>query len=73
MLFFEWIFIFLTGAYHFGARYLVEIEVVMPADMTVRESHDIALGLQQKLELIEEVCVCTYEFDCPYALRDVYV
>ena len=35
-------------AYHFGARFIVEMEVVMPADMTVRESHDIALQLQHK-------------------------
>lgn len=36
-------------AYHFGARFIVEMEVVMPADMTVRESHDIALQLQHKV------------------------
>jgi len=37
-------------AYHFGDRYLVEIEVVMPATMTVKQSHDIALVLQNKIE-----------------------
>lgn len=42
-------------AYHFGARFNVEIEVVMPGDMTVAESHDIALELQHKLERIEDV------------------
>ena len=36
-------------AYHFGARFIVEMEVVMPAEMTVRESHDIALQLQHKV------------------------
>ena len=33
-----------TRAYHFGARYNVEMEIVLPGNMTVMESHDIALG-----------------------------
>lgn len=36
-------------AYHFGQRFIVEMEVVLPAQMTVRESHDIALILQHKV------------------------
>jgi divalent metal cation (Fe/Co/Zn/Cd) transporter len=42
-------------AYHFGARYLVEVEVVLPADMSVRESHDIGLSLQQSIEQLPSV------------------
>lgn len=42
-------------AYYFGARFLVEMEVVMPERMSVRESHDIALILQHKVEAYEEV------------------
>lgn len=42
-------------AYFFGARFIVEMEVVMPEGMTVRESHDIALVLQHKLEAFDEV------------------
>ena len=38
--------------YHFGARYVVEMEIVMPGDMTVAESHDIALELQHKVRRI---------------------
>ena len=38
-------------AYYFGARFLVEMEVVMPSDMSVKESHDIALVLQHKVSL----------------------
>jgi divalent metal cation (Fe/Co/Zn/Cd) transporter len=41
-------------AYHFGQRYLVELEVILPADMFVRESHDIALGLQHKARVAFE-------------------
>ena len=33
----------------FGPNFLVELEVVLPPDMPVRESHDIALALQQKV------------------------
>jgi divalent metal cation (Fe/Co/Zn/Cd) transporter len=33
----------------------VETEIVLPADMTVRESHDIALALQHKIESLPEV------------------
>lgn len=39
----------ITRAYHFGSRYNVEMEIVLPAAMTVAESHDIALGLQHKV------------------------
>ena len=39
----------ITRAYHFGARYNVEIEIILPGDMSVRESHDIALELQHKV------------------------
>ncbi len=38
-----------------SANYLVEVEVVLPAEMTVRESHDIALALQHKIESKNEV------------------
>ncbi|KAK9817796.1 hypothetical protein WJX72_002302 [[Myrmecia] bisecta] len=44
-----------TRAYHFGARFNVEMEIVLPGDMTVTESHDIALALQHKIEALEEV------------------
>ena len=33
----------------------VEMEIVLPGNMTVRESHDIALALQHKIESLEEV------------------
>ena len=40
-------------AYHFGSNYLVEVEVILPEKMSVREAHDISLDLQKKIE--EEV------------------
>ncbi len=42
-------------AYHFGTKYLVEIEVILPADMKVREAHHIALALQQAVERMDNV------------------
>ncbi|KAF8066373.1 hypothetical protein HT031_002697 [Scenedesmus sp. PABB004] len=42
-------------AYHFGARYIVEMEVLLPATMSVRDSHDISLDLQHKVEMLDEV------------------
>ena len=44
-----------TRAYHFGSRFNVEMEIVLPGHMTVVESHDIALALQHKIEELEEV------------------
>jgi cation diffusion facilitator family transporter len=41
--------------YFFGARYLVEVEVVLPGNMSVAESHAIALVLQHKIEKLDDV------------------
>jgi cation diffusion facilitator family transporter len=45
----------IVRAYHFGSKYLVEVEVVVPGDMTVQDAHDIALQLQFKVEQLEDV------------------
>ena len=42
-------------AYHGGERVVVELEVVMCPETTLRESHDACLLLQQDLESMEEV------------------
>ncbi|KAL4221373.1 hypothetical protein ACF0H5_019631 [Mactra antiquata] len=42
-------------AFHFGMNYLVEVDIVLPPDMTLREAHDIAEPLQQKLERLPDV------------------
>ena len=44
-----------TRAYYFGARFNVEMEIVLPGDMTVAISHDIALALQHKIEALKDV------------------
>ncbi|KAG2497946.1 hypothetical protein HYH03_004208 [Edaphochlamys debaryana] len=42
-------------AYHHGSHMVVEVEVLLPAEMSVKESHDIALALQHKIEAIDSV------------------
>jgi len=57
-----------TRAYHFGSRFNVEMEIVLPADMTVAESHDIGLALQHKIEELDDVERCFVHID--YLPRD---
>ncbi|KAK3598739.1 hypothetical protein CHS0354_016850 [Potamilus streckersoni] len=37
-------------AFHFGNNFLVEVDIVLPKDMSLKESHDIGESLQQKIE-----------------------
>ncbi len=38
-------------AYHFGARFMVEAEVIMPIHFTLKQVHDISLSLQHKVRM----------------------
>ena len=42
-------------AYHSGPRIIVEVDIVMDADKTVRVAHDVAEELQMKLESLPDV------------------
>ena len=42
-------------AYHSGPRLIVEVDVVMDPDETLRATHDIAEELQIKLESLPDV------------------
>jgi len=42
-------------AFHFGNDFLVEVDIVLPADMTLMEAHDIGESLQQRLENLQGV------------------
>merc|ERR1719265_490601 len=57
-------------AYHFGPKYLVEVEVVMPEHTTLRKSHDAGIILQHKVELLEEVERCFVHIDYQYREHD---
>ncbi|KAF1778969.1 Cation efflux protein, cytoplasmic domain [Phytophthora cactorum] len=45
----------IVRAYHFGNNYLVEMEVILPEDMCVKDAHDISLSLQDKVEALDNV------------------
>eukprot|EP00591_Stephanopyxis_turris_P001045 CAMPEP_0195519772 /NCGR_PEP_ID=MMETSP0794_2-20130614/15443_1 /TAXON_ID=515487 /ORGANISM="Stephanopyxis turris, Strain CCMP 815" /LENGTH=350 /DNA_ID=CAMNT_0040648981 /DNA_START=234 /DNA_END=1286 /DNA_ORIENTATION=+ len=55
-------------AYHFGPKFLVELEVVLPKDTLLFESHDIGMDLQYEIESREEVERCFVHID--YETRD---
>ena len=42
-------------AFHFGTNFLVELDIVLPEDMNLKDAHDIGEALQQKLEKFPEV------------------
>lgn len=42
-------------AYHSGPRLIVEVDVVMDADDSLRNTHDVAEELQMKLESLPHV------------------
>lgn len=50
-------------AYHFGPKFLVEIEVVMPKETLLFESHDMGMDLQYEIEAREEVERCFVHID----------
>eukprot|EP00930_Biecheleria_cincta_P058213 TRINITY_DN4406_c0_g1_i1.p1 TRINITY_DN4406_c0_g1~~TRINITY_DN4406_c0_g1_i1.p1 ORF type:complete len:444 (+),score=91.48 TRINITY_DN4406_c0_g1_i1:156-1334(+) len=56
------------NAYHFGPKYLVELEVVMPEATTLRDSHDCGITLQHKIEMLEECERCFVHID--YQMRE---
>ena len=50
-------------AYHFGLKYLVEVEVIVPPETTVAVAHDLALDLQHAVEKLDEVERCFVHVD----------
>mmetsp|Transcript_2 Transcript_2/g.5 ORF Transcript_2/g.5 Transcript_2/m.5 type:complete len:429 (+) Transcript_2:181-1467(+) len=59
----------IVRAYHFGPKFLVELEIVMPEDTPLRDSHDAGIRLQHKIESLDDVERCFVHID--YQLRDV--
>ena len=55
-------------AYHFGPKFLVELEIVMPQSTLLKESYDLGMELQHKIEAREEVEQCFVLID--YETRD---
>lgn len=42
-------------AFHFGTSFLVEVEIILPETMSLKEAHDIGDSLWYKLESLPEV------------------
>ncbi|KAG1339187.1 Metal tolerance protein 11 [Cocos nucifera] len=42
-------------AYTFGLSYFVEVDIVLPSEMPLREAHDVGEALQVKLERLPEI------------------
>ncbi|KAK0061246.1 metal tolerance protein 11 [Biomphalaria pfeifferi] len=42
-------------AFHFGNNFLVEVDIILPMEMTLKEAHDIGESLQSRLENVAEV------------------
>ncbi len=42
-------------AFHFGTSFLVEVELILPETMTLKDAHDIGDSLKDKLEKVPEV------------------
>ena len=59
----------IVRAYHFGPKFLVEIEIVMDPMTPLHASHDVGIALQHRIEQEEEVERCFVHVD--YLCRDV--
>mmetsp|Transcript_20295 Transcript_20295/g.22979 ORF Transcript_20295/g.22979 Transcript_20295/m.22979 type:complete len:438 (-) Transcript_20295:156-1469(-) len=60
-------------AYHFGPKFLVELEVVLPKDTMLFESHDLGMELQYEIEGREEVERCFVHIDYEQRPYDEHV
>ncbi len=49
------IYVDTVTAFHTGNNFLVEIHIVLPESMAIKEAHDIQEALQHKLETIRDV------------------
>lgn len=49
------LFIDTVRAYHFGTKFLVECDIVLPEAMPLKEAHDIGEALQVRIEQMEDV------------------
>ena len=58
-------------AFHFGSKYFIEVIIVLPETMAIRESHDIGETLQIKLERLDQVerVFVHVDYECGYRHR----
>jgi len=57
-------------AYHFGPRFLVEIELVMDRQTALEVSHDVGIALQDEIEHLDECERCFVHIDYQFREQD---
>lgn len=57
-------------AYHMGAKLLVELDIVLPEAMPLREAHDLGESLQRAVERLEFVERCYTHLDYEYSHKE---
>ena len=50
-------------AFHFGISFLVEVELILPETMSLKDAHDIGQSLKTKLETLPEVEIAFVHLD----------
>jgi divalent metal cation (Fe/Co/Zn/Cd) transporter len=53
-------------SWYLGMNKYVEIDIVLPEEMILKEAHDIGEGLQKKVEILEDVERCYVHLDYEY-------
>ncbi|KAG2378652.1 hypothetical protein C9374_008291 [Naegleria lovaniensis] len=59
-------------AYYSGSNIIVEIDIVLPEDTPLKESHDVGESLQKKIESLPDVERCYVHMDYEYDHRKDY-
>merc|ERR1712187_1022348 len=57
-------------AYHFGPKFLVEVELVMDRRTPLEESHDVGMLLQDRIERLDECERCFVHVDYEHRQED---
>eukprot|EP00769_Ergobibamus_cyprinoides_P003213 gnl/Ergobibamus_cyprinoides/444.p1 GENE.gnl/Ergobibamus_cyprinoides/444~~gnl/Ergobibamus_cyprinoides/444.p1 ORF type:complete len:317 (+),score=77.36 gnl/Ergobibamus_cyprinoides/444:127-951(+) len=60
-------------AWTVGSRFYVEIHLVLPADMTLRDAHDIGDALERKIERSEDIERAYVHLDADFAHSNILV
>mmetsp|Transcript_20443 Transcript_20443/g.54778 ORF Transcript_20443/g.54778 Transcript_20443/m.54778 type:complete len:374 (-) Transcript_20443:112-1233(-) len=60
----------IVRAYHFGPKFLIEIELVMDRNTILQTSHDVGMLLQDRVEHMEDCERCFVHIDYDYRQHD---
>jgi len=60
----------IVRAYHFGPKFLVEVEMVMDRTTPLEKSHDVGIALQDEIEHMDECERCFVHIDYQYREAD---